>query len=312
MINKLMIGRLGNQMFQYATVRAYQEKYCKEEKINLNFDLVYREGKIEDGFYNQLKSFNIKKCYVDKKINISFKQKAILGCYFLKYKIIKLFSKNTSQYELKKRQIELKMQHIFQNNGLFICSFGYCDFKKTEENEKLFLGFYESSKYFDNIKPLLKLEFTPKYPEKDENGEMYKIIRNSESICVSIRRGDFLSAEQKNRHYVCTPEYFKNAIKKMQELINNPQFIIFSDDIEWVKKNITFPEGTVFESGNDPVWEKLRLMYECKHFIISNSTFSWWAQYLSRNENNKIVISPKIWKNEGYNEDIFQENWIRI
>lgn len=83
----------------------------------------------------------------------------------------------------------------------------------------------------------------------------------------------------------------------MQELVEDPVICFFSDDIKWVKTNIKIEGAKVYyESGEDPVWEKLRLMYSCKNFIISNSTFSWWAQYLSKNP-NKIVISPNRWYN---------------
>lgn len=56
-------------------------------------------------------------------------------------------------------------------------------------------------------------------------------------------------------------------------------FFGFSDDIDWVKNNMEFPGEVYYESGVDPVWEKLRLMSACKHFVLSNSSFSWWAQY---------------------------------
>ena len=98
----------------------------------------------------------------------------------------------------------------------------------------------------------------------------------------------------------------------MKEKLENPTFIFFSDDINWVKENIKIGECVCYyERGVDPVWEKLRLMYSCKHFIISNSSFSWWAQYLSRNE-NKIVISPNRWYNDGRTADLLDESFIKI
>lgn len=309
MINKLMIGRLGNQMFQYATIRAIQEKYYPNEKINLNFKLVYNEGPKEKGFYNQLECFNHAPFLIDNKIDLSFTQKLEFAKYVLGYKKLKLTNKG--DYEINKRNYEIKIQDKLQKEGLFIFNYGYYEFSKSNKKNKLFAGFYESSKYFDNIKEDLQKEFTPKYEKKKENNDLYKKIENTNSVCVSIRRGDFLESEHIKKNYICTPEYFYEAVKIMNKKIENPQYVIFSDDVDWIKNNMNFPKGTLYESGKDPVWEKLRLMYECKHFIISNSTFSWWAQYLSRND-EKIVIAPKKWKNDGYNEDIYQDGWIKI
>ena len=115
----------------------------------------------------------------------------------------------------------------------------------------------------------------------------------------------------RKRHYVCTEEYFSKAIEEINQRVEKPRFVFFSDDIEWVKNNIPAPKDSLYEDGTDPVWEKLRLMSSCKHFIISNSTFSWWSQYLSEND-KKVVIAPSKWSNFGYNPDIYQDNWILV
>jgi hypothetical protein len=214
-------------------------------------------------------------------------------------------------------KFEKKMQPFINKFGVYYMIHGFYEFKPTKAKNKIFYGNFESDKYFNENEKLLKKLYTPKEKELEKNKKLYNIIKNSNSVCITIRRGDFVTnPEFKKVHFICDEEYFQNAIKIIKEKINDPTFIVFSDDVDWVKKNMGFGEPTFYEDGTDQIFEKLRLMYSCKHFIISNSTFSWWAQYLSRNE-EKVVVAPKKWKNVAYKSDttkldIYQDFWIRI
>lgn len=308
MLYKKMSGRLGNQLFQYAAVRAYQLKYRPTEKIVLDFSAVYKQGPKEKGFDNSLKDFLLPQDTVmEGTVSMTVPQK--LAYYYYKGRcFIKKKTSSAKDYERKRTLFEEKLSKYLQSQGLFCYSDGFHPLKDVKAKNVLFYGFYESPKYFNEYKEILQKEFTPREKELKENKELYNIIDHTESVCVTVRAGDFLSEEFRERHYVCNATYFEEAIAYMKKKIKNPQFIVFSDDVEWVKENLKFPENTLYERGNDPVWEKLRLMYRCKHFILSNSTFSWWAEYLCRNE-EKIVVAPSRWNNYQDNPDIYEEDW---
>lgn len=309
MLNKYMIGRLGNQMFQYATIRAFQinNGYTKEE-LNFDFSNLKKLGTEEQGFGDSLKYFNVFK-YTTNKIKLNPIQYLVYNMDKLKNLIL---FKTASNFTPKIYQRNLKDQKFFNKIGLYNIRFGYAKFNNTKVKNKVFYGTFECPKYFDSIRPVLLKEFTPKEKELVTNKELYKKIRNSESVCITIRRGDYVSNKDIAKSlYICTPEYFETAIKYMKKLVPNMKLFVFSDDVEWCKNNMKFPKGTCFESGNDPVWEKLRLMYNCKHFILSNSTFSWWAEYLSQNK-DKQVIAPSRWTNDPYKDglsDIYEDYW---
>ena len=306
MIYKNIHGRLGNQMFQYAAIKGIAQKNNLEsDKIALNFKNVYKSG-----FENELQNFNLKNVEEVENNNLNFVQKVLIGQIFLTEKII-LKASNSDKFESNRNQFEKKFAKFYEKFGICRLVDGYYNFKLPRRKKYFFSGGFESSKYFENVRETILKEFTPKYDKIETNKSLYSNIENTNSVCISIRRGDFLDKENIKKHFVCNEEYFKKAVEIMKQKIDNPQFIVFSDDIQWCKENLTFPKGTLFESGLDPVWEKLRLMYSCKHFIISNSTFSWWAQYLSRNK-EKIVIAPNKWKNSGIYDDIYEKNWILI
>ena len=145
------------------------------------------------------------------------------------------------------------------------------------------------------MRQVLIKEFVPKRNPLKANKKLYNEIENTNSVFLGVRRGDYLTGNNRKLFHVCTADYYRNAIQLMSEKVSNPTFFIFSNDIAWVKENIDMTGYRVYyEPENNPVWETFRLMANCKHFIISNSTLHWWAQYCSGN-NDKVVICPNRW-----------------
>lgn len=300
MIQKSMMGRLGNQMLQYASMRAFMEK-------NNDFDLRLDYNTIAKrmGDKNELVNFNVVEYKEIDKIHYTIVQKLTKKII---EKIIYVFYNNKDR--TGQINFERKISPWLQKIGYYRMIYGYTDLENSKCKNKIFEGYFESHKYFDDIKDILLKEFEPRHDRLEKNIETYRRMEENESVCISIRRGDYLKSENKALQ-VCTINYYKKAIAKILELKPNAKFFVFSDDIEWVKENLNFSEDTYFESGNDPVWETLRLMYSCKNFIISNSTFNWWGQYLSRSK-DKIVIAPSKWKNTFDDRGLYEEDWILI
>jgi hypothetical protein len=303
-------GRLGNQLFTYAFTRCLLEKHeVKEKKVIANFKRS-SVGSVEDGFEDSLQYFNVFP-YEKESKDLALKygsivQRLIYLIYVCCTKIPFIWHN-----DLLMSYIEKSIEKF----GFFFT--GAADKARPisliREKNIFIRGYFADKENFDHIRPILLSEITPKYPCLETNKHLYEAAKRENSVCVSVRRGDYLSEEYKKNFYICDEDYFKNAIKVICEKIDKPTLIFFSNDIEWVKENMTYDAIPCFyESGKDPVWETLRLMYSCHHFIISNSTFSWWAQYLGRKE-DKIVISPSRWfANPQWHSNLIDESFIKI
>lgn len=321
-------GRLGNQLFYYAIARKLQILGGGNQDICFNFENVYnhREGEAEKlGFEDSLQYFNTVSYtkIIDIPMGTILKEKTMDWQYKLAIKEFYI------QDRLQKYILQKPVASLLSTIDRCCNRVAGLYFYPHRLNEKynrvklrpaiskkynwFVMGRYENPKWFDDIRPILLEELTPRFPPIKDNEQLYHIIKKSNSVCISIRRGDYLSPQNEGCFNVCTETYFKRAIQCMKEKIKNPVFVLFSDDIEWVKNANIFDskEQVYYESGNDPVWEKLRLMYSCKHYIISNSTFSWWAQYLSRND-NKIVIAPDIWFRPNTKWPLLEKSFIKI
>ena len=312
MIHVYVRGRLGNQLFQYAFVRMLQH-YNPEQHAIYHYEAVFREkrerGESEKGEYaKSLEAFHIKGGIEDDETTpkLTIWQRDLLKLYQDSY------PSRTSPEEIFAHQ--KRWVHSLGAANLYYLNQGYHVFPMhiPVENDAMVCGHFESERYFKEIAPQILSELTIKYPSLSHNEALLHHIVSTNSVAVGIRRGDFVdNATVRKVHYVCTPQYYQRAVEYIKAHVPNPVLFIFSDDVTWVKKNLNFGLETYYESGNDPTWEVLRLMSSCKHFIISNSTLHWWAQYMSHYE-KKIVVAPDRWLNSAVVSDLYQDHWVRI
>lgn len=290
MIASYFSGRAGNQMFQYAFLRKIWEERGRNDKLIFNFNLV-NGRKSEKGYKDIFEDFSVLPYRIDDDNLVLRYGSFIQRLYYLLFQLCLKFSNNN-------RWIRYQWFKRFRKKGLLFFEHWENDplEQSIQERDLIVYGKFENELFFQDIKPILQKEFVPKFPPFEQNAGCYKFIEEHNTICVHIRRGDFLSDEFRKDFYVCDEDYYNQAIKLMMQNVDNPVFFFCSNDIEWVKNNIKVDVPCMYEPIDNPLWETFRMMYSCKHFIISNSTLSWWAQYLSKNE-NKIVISPNHWYN---------------
>lgn len=304
-------GRTGNQLFQYAYVQKYIDYHWHDEILNISFEYLDKQKTDDKTFINELKHFNIKEVNYIDKIEYDLKQKVLDKIYVYWNRIIRFKVKLLKRNICEKDYFIMKKVYskILNKNGLYYYFPGVKDFFESKKKNIIFFGTFEDASYMKRYEDDIVNFFNPKAEITSKNEKLMDNIKNSESVCVTIRRGDFLNNQFKKNYYICNEEYFEKAIKRMKEEIPEAKFIIFSDDIEWCKQNLKVPEDSLFENDYNNIPEKILLMSSCKHFILSNSTFSWWCQFLSRNKNKK-VIAPAIWNKYEYNDSLYLDDWI--
>ncbi len=176
------------------------------------------------------------------------------------------------------------------------------------ENVKLF-GWFQSEKYFKHCEGKIRELFRFNDAIRDKMNAKYANLLNGSVTCsIHHRRTDYIGSQL---HDVCGEEYYKGAFKEIKKRTSIDVFLIFSDDINWCKQNIS-GENFVFIEDNSDI-EDLFLMTKSTHNIICNSTFSWWGSWLGDNK-DKIVIAPEIWLNStGYDtRDVLPEEWVKV
>lgn len=306
-----LAGGLGNQMFQYA--------------LYLQLKSLGREVKIDDvsGFLE------------DKQ------RKPALAPFGIDYEkpsrkeLRRLLDDSPLPWERVRRKLfGRKKKAYFEKGKLFV--------PEVLTWDEIYLeGYWQSEKYFqaveaqvretydtDRLTAWLKHEgFWDSGSVAGQNGvrsaEQYLTeIESTCSVSVHIRRGDYLMPENQALFGgICTDAYYMEAIRQMRERYPQCRFYLFCNDRErgrqeqWEEEGLTrirLPEKTESEEKNRVTdYAEFVLMSRCKHHILANSSFGWWASYLNSNP-DKTVLVPDTWINGTDCKDFYREDMQKI
>ncbi|OGU16102.1 MAG: hypothetical protein A2X61_13405 [Ignavibacteria bacterium GWB2_35_12] len=290
MIITKLIGGIGNQMFQYAAGKALAEHRGVELKLDISDFQFYTNR------WFSLNHFNINADIAsDEEISKFIGKNKSKSLMLLRERIGRLLP-------LKRRKIYYE-HHFHYDEGFF-----------NLPSNIYINGYWQSEKYFKDIKSIILNDLSFKEPLEGLNNEISVKILSSNSVSIHIRRGDYVTNKITHlTHGVCGIEYYINAINYISKHLEEPHFFIFSDEPDWAKTNLrtSFPISFVNHNSGQNDFEDMRLLSLCRHHIIANSSFSWWGAWLCRNE-NKIVIAPQKWFNEykADTKDLYPEDWI--
>lgn len=222
-------------------------------------------------------------------------------------------------------------QRIYEEDGFF-------DPKILELDDMYLDGKFMSQKYFEDILDEVKatyrfpsIENLSLTPKANQNFLIYyDAITRSNAVGLHIRRSDSRYNEELYQN-ICTTEYYHTAISYILERVPDAKFFVFSNEPKWIKtwmKEIirsfisedmtdedirALRDRFMLVEANDEYTSYLDmfLLSQCRHNIISNSSFSWWGAWINENP-NQIVVAPSTWLNGVDSNDLYTEGMVLV
>jgi len=310
-VSRIFMG-LGNQMFQYAAGRSLS----LHKKVPLKLETTSYERYDRRKF--ELNTFFTIDCEIASaeevlKYQISQPVKRVWNKFFPKDKI-RFLGLPYEETGIKRTLLQVNelLSPSYKKRTYLEAEYHYNpDFFKAPDDVFL-IGYWMSWRYFEKFDKEIRKDFTVRPGLVAHLIDIEREIRQKNSVSVHIRRGDFTTPGNLLIHGVIPVEFYQKAIAEVSSKTSAPHLYVFSDDIAWVKENLKteFPITFVSNEISKSAIEDFYLMTLCKHNIIANSTFAWWAAYLNNNP-GKMVFAPEKWLNVApYNyRDVYPLSW---
>lgn len=290
-------GRIGNQLFMYAFARSVSKRTGDMEIIIDDTEVLKRN------YLNSLPFYDLENVKYVHDHRMLFKSKLLKqNIIFTLYRAVRKPMNFNYRFAMEK-----KWQPFFNRNGAILCENGYLEYDVAGKKNIFIDGYYQCDRYFENVADEIRKKFSLENSEELKKYPGIDQIKSRNSVCISIK----IQHNVGNSIYdVCNDGYWQKAIQYIYDRIDNPLFFICSDNIEYVKNNLIDCKkyDVIYQDGNLPVPVSLAAMGQCKHFVIGNTTFGWWAQYLNPSK-DKIVIAPSKWMKIDMPIDIYQDGW---
>lgn len=298
MIELIVKGNAGNQFFEYAFARFLIKKRNVDDELIINYY----------GNYNCITKTNYPRileglfCVKSKTINKGLGFRYLYRRIYNKFEI---FFFNPINYD---RLAKIGFYNYPNDKK--------CDFISTK-NTIILRGNYEFCDYADFVREELLSELIPKKTLSNEVNKIISLMKNKNSICVSIRV--WPKEQVSNRRKQMSPELYKKMFAILKEKISAENLVIFisSNNMNWVYENFSINDNNVIYDNEDfDIYDKLAIMTSCKNFILSNSTFSWWVAYLAQYHDKKAVLpfcpDLGIFQRKTVPKGFKPENWIFV
>lgn len=180
-------------------------------------------------------------------------------------------------------------------------------------------GLWQSYRYFADIEDALRRDFEFCDVLPPSAADLAQAISRPGAVCLHVRRGDYTEPAHASSIGLSGIDYYRRAAARVRELVDQPAFFIFSDDLDWCHDNFRWlGEAARFVEYAAPPGFKLhaldlQLMARAECFITANSTFSWWAAWLA-GDRAKLVITPREWFKDPRlsANDLIPQHWERL
>jgi hypothetical protein len=182
----------------------------------------------------------------------------------------------------------------------------------SQHGDCFFKGYWQAQQYPAACRDAIMAAIRLPVSDLDTAGRTWLgRIRNSNSVALHVRRGDYLNTRTHSVHGLCDAPYYTAAMSLMRRRAPAAEFFVFSDDPGWCRQALSAREAHVVDIHSPDLGHlDMALMASCRHHVIANSTFSWWAAWLARHD-AQIVVAPTPWTTrDGPAPDLFPPDWV--